>query len=156
MPTRRLREHVERAAEAARWSCSSRVLLALQPGLDPAQLGDHDRLAVAQDRDLAGELVDLGVVVGELAREHALAVLLLRRARPRFWSSSRLQVLGAGAAGAESATSSGEQRATSAPQVRSSAVACLRVVADVASRLAPTGRPCAPVRVASSTRGAER
>ncbi len=69
-------QHVQRAVQLL-VSCSRRSFSRLRRCLDAAQLGDHDRLAVAQDRDLAGELVDAGVVVGELAREDALAVLLL-------------------------------------------------------------------------------
>ena len=69
----------------------------VEPRLHLAQLGDDDRLAVAQRRDLAGELVDLGVGVGELAGEHALAVALLGELGLAL-VELRLEVLGAGMA----------------------------------------------------------
>ncbi len=97
MPTRRRRSTLSERLKLV-LELGEAHLLAVEARLDAAQLGDHHGLAVAQDRDLAGELVDLGVVVGELAREHSLAVLLLIELRLAL-VELRLQVLGEGPAG---------------------------------------------------------
>ena len=86
MSTRRLRSALSERCSCA-LSCVEALLLAVQPRLDAAELGDHDRLAVAQRRDLAGELVELVLVSRELGREHALAVALALRARTGARSS---------------------------------------------------------------------
>ena len=68
-PDQALAQHVERAAQL-RLQLGEALLLAVEAGLDAAQLRDHDGLAVAQRGDLAGELVDLVVVAGR-ARSRA-------------------------------------------------------------------------------------
>jgi hypothetical protein len=76
------------------------VALGSQPLLDPLELGLDDRLAVAQHRDLPGELVDLVVVAIELGREHALS-LLLRLQLGLLLLEPRLQVLPGRSGGAQ-------------------------------------------------------
>ena len=68
-PDQALTQHVERAAQL-RLQLGEALLLAVEAGLDAAQLRDHEGLAVAQRGDLAGELVDLVVVAGR-ARSRA-------------------------------------------------------------------------------------
>ena len=99
------------------------ILLAVEARLGAAQLADHDRLAVAQDRDLAGELVDLGVVVGELAREDALLVLLLVELGLALVELG-LQVLGAGAATEREQRSAASRVAAPTSERRGAVRAC--------------------------------
>ena len=123
-----LAQHVERAPELL-LELLEVILGAVEAGLSAAQLADHDRLAVAQHRDLAGELVDLAVVVGELAREDPLLVLLLVELGLALLELG-LQVLGAGGATEAEQGDQPREQGRSADEKSRAPCVRVRVVAD--------------------------